>query len=199
MDGERALVQQALTGDREAFSSLVKAYQVPVYNLAYRMLGTSMEAEEATQETFLRIYRRLHTYNAQQKLSSWILAIASHYCVDRLRRRRITWLPLEDEPALAASETADTSPERGYLQQEREQEMQSLLACLPEGYRLVLVLRYWHDLSYEEMARVLSTTESAVKSKLHRAREMLATHMTQRQPEAVGSRLERSMAGHAVS
>jgi RNA polymerase sigma-70 factor (ECF subfamily) len=199
MDGERTLVQQALTGDREAFGSLVRAYQAPVYNVAYRMLGTSMEAEEATQETFLRVYRRLHTYDEQQKLSSWILAIASHYCVDRLRRRRITWLPLEDEPGLAASETAETSPERSYLEQEREQEMQGLLACLPEGYRLVLVLRYWHDLSYEEMARVLSTTESAVKSKLHRAREMLATHMTQRQSETIGSRLERRMAGHAVS
>ncbi len=197
MDEERILVQRALAGDQGAFCELVKAYQSPVYNLAYRMLGTSMEAEEAAQETFLRVYRRLHTYDAQQKLSSWILAIASHYCVDLLRRRRITWIPLEHAPAL--SEPTDKSPELGVLQSEREREIQEMLGCLPEGYRLVLILRYWHELSYEEMARMLGTTESAVKSKLHRAREALATHMNKRHSVVTSTKLERSVAGHAVS
>lgn len=198
MDGERVLVQQALAGDQGAFRSLVEGYQGPVYNLAYRMLGTPMEAEEAAQETFLRVYRHLHTYDPQRKLSSWILAIASHYCVDRLRRRRITWLPLEDEPA-PRTETREESPEQRCLQREREREIQGLLQALPEGYRLVLVLRYWHDLSYEEMARMLGTTESAVKSRLHRARAMLAARITESQIEAVKSRLERSVPGHALS
>lgn len=198
MDQERALIQQALAGDQDAFCRLVKAYQLPVYNLAYRMLGTAMEAEEASQETFLRVYRRLHTYDTQQKLSSWILAIASHYCVDRLRRRRITCLSLDEAPAPAASPTAEGAPEPGYLQREREREIQEHLARLPEGYRLVIVLRYWHDLSYEEMARVLGTTESAVKSKLHRAREMMAAHLTRRETEPVNSRVGRSVPEHAL-
>jgi len=198
MDEERALIQQALAGDQEAFCRLVKAYQVPVYNLAYRMLGTAMEAEEAAQETFVRVYRRLRTYDTQQRFSSWILAIASHYCVDRLRRRRVTWLPLDALPARLAAQSADGEPEHGFLQREKQQEIQELLALLPEGHRLAIVLRYWHDLSYEEMAQALGTTESAVKSRLHRAREMLAAHLAQRQPRPVNGRLERSLARHAL-
>jgi RNA polymerase sigma-70 factor (ECF subfamily) len=194
---EHELVQQALAGDQEAFAGLVRAYQGPVYNLAYRMLGTAADAEEAAQETFVRIYRRLGTYDQAHKFSSWVLAIASHYCVDRLRRRRVT-VPLDDvqvpEPPAAARE----APEARALAREKEREIQRLLAELPESYRLVLVLRYWHDLSYEEMARTLGTSESAVKARLHRARAAMAQHMAKRQAIQPICKLERRVAGHAL-
>lgn len=196
---ERVLVRRALAGDQEAFADLVRAYQTPVYNLAYRMLGNRAEAEDAAQETFVRIYRRLNTYDPQQKLSSWVLAIASHYCVDRLRRRRITALPLEEAQVPAAPEAAREAPEARLLAQERAREMQSLLAELPESYRVVLVLRYWQDLSYEEMARVLATSESAIKARLHRAREMMAQHVAKRRTTQSAGGLERRVAGHALS
>lgn len=198
MDAERLLIERTRAGDPEAFAGLVKAYQGPVYNLAYRMLGTAAEAEEAAQETFLRVYQRLHTYDAECKFSSWVLSIASHYCIDRLRRRRIAWLPLDGQPAVEAAETVLETPEPGFLERERQEEIQALLARLPEGYRLVLVLRYWQDLSYEEIGQMLGCTESAVKSRLHRAREMLAGHLARRQAEQVKTRMERRMAGHAV-
>jgi RNA polymerase sigma-70 factor (ECF subfamily) len=194
---ERVLVQRALAGDREAFAGLVRAYQGPVYNLAYRMLGSPAEAEEAAQETFVRVYQRLATYDPQQKLSSWVLAIASHYCIDRLRRRRLVSLPLDEAPAQEAAEPAE-APELALLAQEREREIQTLLAGLPEAYRLVLVLRYWQDLSYEEMARLLGTSESAVKARLHRAREMMAQHLAKRQEVRPVRGLERRVARHAV-
>jgi len=194
---ERVLVQRALAGDREAFAGLVRAYQGPVYNLAYRMLGSPAEAEEAAQETFVRVYQRLATYDPQQKLSSWVLAIASHYCIDRLRRRRLVSLPLDEAPAQEAAEPAE-APELALLAQEREREIQTLLASLPEAYRLVLVLRYWQDLSYEEMARLLGTSESAVKARLHRAREMMAQHLAKRQEVRPVRGLERRVARHAV-
>ena len=85
-------VREARTGDAAAFSKLVEAYQTPVYNLAYRMLGNAAEAEDAAQETFIRAYTRLNTYDPDRKFSSWLLAIASHYCIDVLRRRRIQTL-----------------------------------------------------------------------------------------------------------
>ncbi len=194
---EHLLVQRALAGDQEAFAGLVRAYQGPVYNLAYRMLGNPAEAEEAAQETFVRIYQRLATYDPQQKLSSWVLAIASHYCIDRLRRRRILPLPLEESPAEEQSEPSE-APEPTLLAREREREIQSLLAQLPEAYRLVLVLRYWQDLSYEEMARVLHTSESAVKARLHRARELMARHLSSSSENQPAHRLERRMARHAL-
>ncbi len=197
MVDERSLVQRALAGDQEAFAGLVQAYQVPVYNLAYRMLGTTGEAEEAAQETFVRIYRKLASYDAQQKLSSWVLSIASHYCVDRLRRRRIVALPLEEGPD-EPPEPAVEAPEPKLLAKEKEQEIQSLLAQLPEGYRIVLVLRYWQDLSYEEMATTLGTSESAVKARLHRARELMAQHLARRQTMQPTRGLERRVSGHAL-
>jgi len=90
-DQEIIWLEKARRGDREAFGRLVEAYQGPVYNLAYRMLGNAAEAEDAAQETFVRMYTRLHTYRPEHKLSSWVLSIASHYCIDRLRRRRWSW------------------------------------------------------------------------------------------------------------
>ena len=194
---EHVLVQRALAGDREAFAGLVQAYQGPVYNLAYRMLGSQAEAEEAAQETFVRMYQRLATYDPQQKLSSWVLAIASHYCVDRLRRRRIVSLPLDEVQVDGLTEPTE-APEPRLLAQEKEREIQSLLAELPEAYRLVLVLRYWQDLSYEEMARTLGTSASAVKAKLHRARELMAQHLSRRQEVQPVHGLERRVTRHAL-
>jgi len=197
MRDERALVQQALRGDEKAFAGLVAAFQGPVYNLCYRLLGTPMEAEEAAQETFLRAYRRLHTYNPEQKLSSWILAIAAHYCIDRLRRRRLASTPI-DEAQSTRPEGAPQAPEESLLRREREREIQDLLARLPESYRTVIVLRYWQHLSYEEMAEMLGTTESAIKSKLHRARELLAANMKEGRAIPTIERSERSVAGDGL-
>ena len=87
MDQERAWIEQALQGDRKAFGYLVRAYERPVYNLTYRMLGDPAEAEDAAQETFLRAYTKLATYQPGRKFVNWLLSIASHHCIDRLRRR----------------------------------------------------------------------------------------------------------------
>ena len=76
---ELTWVQRARAGDHSAFSSLVETYQTPVYNLAYRLLGNRLEAEDAAQEAFIRAYTRLHTYDPSRKFSSWLLAITSHY------------------------------------------------------------------------------------------------------------------------
>jgi len=145
-------------------------------------LGNAAEAEDAAQETFVRVYMHLKTYDPQQRLSSWILAIASHYCVDRLRRRRLTWLSLDEDPALEPPTPEAEQPEDVALDSESSAEVHRWLQLLPADYRLVITLRYWQDLSYEEIARVTGSSESAVKSKLHRARGMVAqqvlTHNT---------------------
>lgn len=173
---ELSWIAAARRGDRNAFGRLVQAYQVPVYNLAYRMLGNPTEAEDAAQETFLRAYARLSTYQPEMKFSNWILSIASHYCIDRLRRRRFTWVPVEDNPLVEALTGDDHRPEDAALQAEQSREIQDLLDHLEPDYRTPLVLRYWYDLSYKEIADILNITESALKSRLHRARLQLAEH-----------------------
>ena len=172
---ELADIKAAKRGDTAAFTRLVEAYQRPVYNLAYRMLGDSAEAEEAAQEAFLRAYTQLSTFQPGYKFSSWLLSIASHYCIDLLRRRRLTWLSIEDEEAPAeALTTEEPGPEETMLHKEQETTVRKMLSTLPPDYRLPIVLRYWHDLSYEEIAEATHSTVSAVKSKLFRARAMLA-------------------------
>jgi RNA polymerase sigma-70 factor (ECF subfamily) len=169
-DQELLWLEQARRGDQAAFSHLVGAYQRPVYNLCYRMLSNAPEAEDAAQETFLRMYTKLHTYQPERKLSSWVLSIASHYCIDRLRRRRGQWLSLDEEPVAATLASQNRGPEDLALRAESRDEVQRLVDMLPAAYRVPLILRYWYDLSYAEIADVMGLTVQAVKSRLHRAR-----------------------------
>jgi RNA polymerase sigma-70 factor (ECF subfamily) len=182
MEEEKVWIRQAVAGDHEAFTRLVEAYQIPVYNLAYRMLGDASEAEDAAQETFLRAYTRLTTYQTDKKFSSWLLAIASHHCIDRLRRRRFTWLSLDELPFLEQAASEHNQPEEAAIRQEEQDEVRKMLDHLSPQYRAAVILRYWYELSYREIAEVMGTTESAVKSKLHRARGMLAERAMASQP-----------------
>ena len=176
IDEEQVWLEQARRGDKSAFGRLIEAYQGPVYNLAYRMLGNSGEAEEAAQEAFIRAYTRLDTYDPARKFSTWMLSVTSNYCVDLLRKRRTLLLsldePLPPHPALM-SDRAD-NPEVQAADSEREAMVQALLEHLPEDYRQAVVLRYWYDLSYEEIADVMESSVSAIKSRLFRARRQLA-------------------------
>jgi RNA polymerase sigma-70 factor (ECF subfamily) len=180
MEQEQRCIEAALEGDHNAFGDLVRTYERPVYNLAYRMLGDTGEAEDAAQEVFLRAYRKLNTYDPQRKFSTWLLSIASHYCIDRLRRRRLQWFSLEDEKLPADTWTSDLpGPERQTLEAEGRAEIQELLETLPEDYRAAVVLHYWYELSYEEIAEVTESTVSAIKSRLFRARRMLGERLQQ--------------------
>jgi len=172
-----AIVELVLSGDQNIFSTLVERYKDAVQNLAYRMLGNITEAEDITQETFVRAYTQLATYKSVHKFSTWLLSIASHLAIDQLRRRRFLALPLEDVPFLEWIVDAGVSPEQSALQGEQQDEIQIYLQRLPGKYRAVIVLRYWYDFSYEEIANALKLTPALVKARLHRARELLARYM----------------------
>ncbi len=187
---EQAIIQRAIAGDVEAFGMLVEQYQQAVVNLAYRMLGNYQEAEDAAQEGFIRAFRNLYSYDLSRSFKTWLFSITSNHCIDRLRKRRLTWLsidePLPPHPALMSDETTD--PEQQLLEQERSIFIQSLLSELAPDYRAAVVLRYWHDMSYLEIAEALGTTESAIKSRLFRARQMLADYADNQQPSNVKER-----------
>jgi RNA polymerase sigma-70 factor (ECF subfamily) len=178
-DEEKLWVAQARQGDDKAFSRLVEAYQRPVFNVCYRMLGDPAEAEDAAQETFIKAFTRLDSYDPNRKFSSWLLAIASHYCIDRLRRRRFNLVSWEDLPPWRWLPDPSPQPEEVALHHEAQRHVQELLNKLPPDYRAAVVLRYWHELSYEEIAEALDTTLSAIKSRLFRARKLMAQAATQ--------------------
>jgi len=176
LNEESIWLEQARQGDKVAFGKLIEAYQGPVYNLAYRMLSNSGEAEEAAQEAFIRAFTRLESYNPAHKFSTWLLSITSNYCIDQLRKRRAILLsidePLPPHPALSADQ--EKRPESQLIMNEQQAMVQSLLEELAPDYRQAVVLRYWHELSYEEIAEMMDTTVSAIKSRLFRARKQLA-------------------------
>jgi RNA polymerase sigma-70 factor (ECF subfamily) len=171
---ESVWVEQAREGDKQAFGHLVEAYQRPVYNLTYRMLGNPDEAEDAAQETFLRAYANLRKYNSDHKFSTWLFSIANHHCIDRLRKRRITWLSIDDNPVLGNLEGDTPRPERSAIRREESGEIQHLLNQLEPAYRMPLILRYWEEYSYEEIAQAMDLSLAAVKSRLFRARQQMA-------------------------
>jgi RNA polymerase sigma-70 factor (ECF subfamily) len=176
LNEEQVWLEQARQGDKVAFGELIEAYQTPVYNLAYRMLNNAAEAEEAAQEAFIRAYTRLDSYDPAHKFSTWLLSITSNYCIDQIRKRRTILLsidePLPPHPALTTEKRK--GPEAQLMMNEQQVLVQSLLEELPPEYRQAVILRYWHDLSYEEIAEVMDTTVSAIKSRLFRARKQLA-------------------------
>ena len=177
---ESELIRRARGGDQMAFGCLVHTYQTQVYNLAYRMLGNSKEAEDAAQETFLRVYLNLRKYDDSRAFRTWLLSITSHYCIDRIRRRRMTLLPLEDEiagPDRTWEIASEPNPHDAVVQRELDERLQTMLAALSPLDRAAITLCYWYDCSYEEIADVLDLTVGAVKSRLYRARRALAEMM----------------------
>src|SRR5690606_34009890 len=140
----------------------------------YRMLNNPHEAEDAAQETFLRAYASLEQYNPEHKFSTWLFSIANHHCIDRLRKRRVTWVSIEDNPVLENLEGEAPQPESEALNSEQGAEVQTLLSQLEPEYRTPLILRYWEDYSYDEIAEAMELTVAAVKSRLFRARQQMA-------------------------
>jgi len=167
-------IDRAAQGDDDAFAQIVDSYQIPVYNLCYRMLGNKEEAEDAAQETFLRAYRNLKRYDPKRKFATWLLSIASHYCIDRLRRRRLKLVSLDDLLPKRGRGASTPGAEINYLQREHAEEIRSMLDGIGEKDRAAVILRYWYDFSYEEIAKSLSLSLPAVKSRLHRTRREMA-------------------------
>jgi RNA polymerase sigma-70 factor, ECF subfamily len=175
---ELAWVLQAQQGNDEAFTKLVEEHQTHVYNLCYRMLGEPEAAEDAAQETFLRAYQNLHRYDRTRSFATWLLSIGAHYCIDRLRRRKLSVFSVDEEnedgTSFEIKDSASPDPEAESVKREDRDRLHVLLKDLDETDRAAIILRYWHDYSEIEIADSLNLTVSAVKSRLHRARRALA-------------------------
>ena len=196
---EQDWLDRARAGEQEAFGLLVETYQRPVFALTYRMLGDLSEAEDAAQETFLRAYSRLDQYDPGRKFSTWLFSIANYHCIDRLRKRRVQFVGLDESPVVFSLESESAKPEAETLAAEQAEEMQALVNQLEPEYRTPLVLRYWNDCSYQEIADVMDISVAAVKSRLFRARKKLAElYEAAQQPHRVeGIRAPAGLSGQA--
>jgi RNA polymerase sigma-70 factor (ECF subfamily) len=171
--GQSIAVEAIQPGAEVAFDDIFASYQERIYNCVYRLMGNSEDAVDLTQETFLRAYAALPKIDGELKVGPWLYRIATNLCMDQLRRRKlIRWEPLDNMLSVFhPKQVAKDSPERETLRQESRETVHRVLEKLPPKYRACLVLREYQDMSCEEIADVLGTTRSAVKSLLFRARE----------------------------
>jgi RNA polymerase sigma-70 factor (ECF subfamily) len=175
---EKAWVLQAQQGSDEAFTQILETYQKPIFNLCYRMLDEPNAAEDAAQETFLRVYQNLHRYDPSRAFGTWILSIAAHYCIDLLRKKKFKMFSMDaendDGMTFELPDASAPAPEAESVKNELHNRLHLLLKNLNETDRAAVIMRYWYDFSEKEIAHSLNLTVSAVKSRLHRSRRALA-------------------------
>jgi RNA polymerase sigma-70 factor (ECF subfamily) len=145
-------------------------------------------AEDAAQESFLRAYQNLHRYDQSRPFATWLLSIAAHYCIDRLRRRKLSIFSMDEENedgiTYEIADPASLDPESESVKHDERDRLHILLKDLDEIDRAAVILRYWYDYSEVEIAASLKLTVSAVKSRLHRARRALAGMWQEEKPRA---------------
>ncbi len=166
--------------DRQAFDQLVERYHKQAYNIAYRMTGNHADAEDLTQEAFIRAFRFFAQYKRELPFDSWLYKIMSNVFVDTLRRRpkaqiRSLDQPIATEDGEALLEIADTSdgPEGQLMSREMDARIQTALNSIPEDFRLAVIYADIEGLSYEEIADAMSCSIGTVRSRLHRGRKLL--------------------------
>jgi RNA polymerase sigma-70 factor (ECF subfamily) len=166
---DASLLARLRAGDERAFEALVRGYQHRVFGVGLRMLGNRAEAEEIAQETFLRAHRALGEFRGEARLGTWLYAIASRLCLDRLasgpRRHERS-----DDLALAQAPAAGTDAAGALERDELQAALREAVAALPEERRIVVVLRDFEGLGYEEIAEVLGVPLNTVRTRLHRGR-----------------------------
>ena len=170
---EARWVNRAKAGDAAAFEALFQHYERQIYGFIYRMMGNPDDANDLTQDVFIRAFRALPQTSADLNVSAWLHRIASNACLDVLRRRqRIRWLPWEThkhEHLLHG--TPHDDPERSALSGETQSEVQAILQLMSPRNRMALVLREYEGLSCEDIGQIMGLSRSAVKSVLFRGRE----------------------------
>jgi RNA polymerase sigma-70 factor (ECF subfamily) len=165
---DSALVRQCLNGDNRSFEVLVRKYQAPIYNLALRMVRVPEDAEDITQTVFVKAYEKLDSYNPAHRFFSWIYRIAVNESINFVRRRKRT-----DEYESGVSAKNEATPEANLRDDELARTVGQAISSLKMDYRLVVVLKHYHDFTYVEIGDILQIPEKTVKSRLFTARQLL--------------------------
>ena len=185
------LIQDILSGDHAAFSVLVEKHQKSVHALVWRKIGDFHDAEEITQDTFLQVYKKLPTLKNPHQFTGWLYVIANRYCIDWMRKRKITMQSLEDtsmEEIENASYTHYVSAQRQAETSERRSEVvKKLLAKLPESERTVMTLFYLGEMTAKEISKFLGVSVNTIHTRLHRARRRLQEREEHLVQEVLGS------------
>ena len=177
---DNLLIEQCLKGQQSSFSELIDEYKNMVFSLSYKMTNSLEDAEDISQEVFIRVYKSLYNFNPNYKFSTWLYQITLNICRDRFRKGKIPSVSLDtplnkDDQKDLRSIIPDNqnNPEDIIMGVEQTNFINDLITSLPLKYREVIILRHLKDLSYDEMSKILNISLGSVKTRLFRARELL--------------------------
>jgi len=182
---EAAWVEASRGGDSRAFNHLVLRWEKPIFGLAWRMLRSRAEAEEATQEIFLSAYKAMHRFRQGARFSTWLYRIATNHCISRLRRRpAIFQVPIadqvdEDETVKPVQLQVSPTHEADLIRADTRRDVVAALAGLNEEQRLVVELKFYQELTFEGIAEILEIPTSTVKSRFYTALGQLKSRLTE--------------------
>jgi RNA polymerase sigma-70 factor (ECF subfamily) len=181
---DSVLIELILKGREDGFEELVKRYQRPVTGYVFRILGDYDSALDVTQEVFIKVYNSLSRYRSEYKFSTWLYRIAHNAAIDHIRKNSAPTQSIEtenDEGAYQLQfESPLPTPEEERERSEWRTEIDTVVKCLPQGYRELIVLRHSGDLSYDEIAEVTGLPLGTVKNRLFRARELMRNMFIER-------------------
>jgi len=170
------LIERCLQGDQTAWDAVVRAYRRKVFNVAYKFVGGHEEAEDLTQEIFLKIFKSLGTFDRRANFQTWLISVSRNLCIDHyrsVRKERATIDRSVDASELAPA-SRDPGPMAALEQRDRLTLLRDALAALPDPLRKAVLMRDIHELSYQEIADRLGLPEGTVKSRINRGRAGLA-------------------------
>lgn len=180
MENEHKLIKQAKNGNTEAFETLIINYEKLVYNIIYRMMGNEEDTYDLSQETFIKVYTKIHQFDGTSKFSTWLYRIATNTCLDELRRRKGKETlsmdqKIQGEEGYITPEQEDKGEniEEKILVKEEKQMIERALAKVNKTNRATLVLRDVEQLSYDEIAEILNISLGTVKSRIARGRQQM--------------------------
>ena len=167
--GDDALVARAQDGGRRAFSELVRRYQAVIYRSCYRILGDREDAKDASQEAFIRAYRKLHTFRGNSAFKTWMLRVAMNVSLNERARRKLSRADAASAEAIPDPE----APEAEFMRSEVVAQTQKALQLVQSKHRAAVVLRDLEGLTYQETAEALEIAEGTARSWVHRGRKQL--------------------------
>lgn len=174
------LVKAAINGNQRAYSTLLERYRASVYNHLLKMVRNPDDAEDLTLEAFGKAFNKLSTYAPHYAFSTWLFKIAQNNCIDHIRKKRLHFLsidaPMEtggDKDFTASIRTSARNPEEEVIRSQKLKMVRHQITNLSTKYRLMIELRYYEELSYEEIANELEIPLGTVKAQLFRAKEMM--------------------------
>ncbi len=185
------LVLKAIEGDQRAYADLMDRYRSSIYHMMLKMVNNREDADDLTLEAFGKAFNKLKTYAPKYAFSTWLFKIATNNCIDHIRKKRLHLLSIDDTVEKDGTQSFSTNlksntldPEEKFIKRQRVKLMRKVMSKLTVKYRLMIELRYFEELSYDEIARELDIPLGTVKAQLFRAKEILYNLLQQPESQA---------------